>query len=146
LKQERGFTLLEVLVATVIMAIAVAGGLSAISGSLYNASRLTEVDRAAMLARRKMDELLVEKRLPRNVAMEGQYDPALTGGARCGWRAMVTPYEVAGAAAPGTPILDRVQVEIWWMAGDSRRSFVLDSYRRGSYTPQEIGAGAAAPR
>lgn len=146
MKQQRGFTLLEVLIATVIMAIAVAGALSALYGSLFNAGRLTEVDRASMLARRKMEELLVETRLPKNVVLEGPYDPALTGGYRSGWRATVTPYEIPPNPSLGTPILDRVQVEIWWFSGEQRRTFVLDSYRRTHYTAQEIAAGALTPR
>ena len=59
-----GFTLLEMLVATVIMGMAVVGLLSNISTSLQHASRLIEHDRAALAARRTMDELLVDSRLP----------------------------------------------------------------------------------
>ena len=57
MKRNRGFTLLEVMVATTIMAIAVVGLLSSLSASLRNAARLTDNDRSALLARRKMDEL-----------------------------------------------------------------------------------------
>ena len=61
-----GFTLLEVLVATTIMAIAVSGLLASLSTSLRVASRLTDYDRATLLAREKMDELLVnEKKIGR---------------------------------------------------------------------------------
>jgi len=49
--RTRGFTLLEVLVATLIMGLAVVGLLSAISTSMRNAARLTDYDRVAMVAR-----------------------------------------------------------------------------------------------
>ena len=52
------------MVATVIMAIAVTGLMSAISTSLRNAARLTDYDRAALFGRQKMDELLIADGLP----------------------------------------------------------------------------------
>ncbi len=60
--KPRGFTLLEMLVATAIMGIAVVALLANISTSMQNASRLTDYDRAALLAKRKMDELLLDGR------------------------------------------------------------------------------------
>ena len=59
-KHRRGYTLLEVLVATSIMAIAVVGLLSNLSTSLSNAARLTDYDRASVLAKRTMDNLMLE--------------------------------------------------------------------------------------
>src|SRR4029077_1217587 len=67
-KTRRGFTLLEMMVATVILAVAIVGLLSGITGALRNAARLTEYDRAVQLARLRMNELVVDERLPRNVA------------------------------------------------------------------------------
>ena len=52
-----GFTLLEVLVATLIMGIAISGILSGLSGAARNASRLTDHDRVTLLAQQKMDDL-----------------------------------------------------------------------------------------
>ncbi len=134
---QRGFTLLEVLVATVIMAIAVSGCLSALTTSMMNATRLTEVDRAAMLARHKMDEIQVEKKLPRNTVLAGPYEPVLLGGALGGWRAQISPFEVPPGPVIQGPILDRIQLEIWWMAGEQRRTFRLEGYRRYRLLPQE---------
>ena len=70
MKHQRGFTLLEVLVATAIMGIAVTGILSAISGASRNAARLTEYDRATLLARQRMDEILVDHKFPHKVWTE----------------------------------------------------------------------------
>jgi general secretion pathway protein I len=127
MNRERGFTLLEVLVATTVMGIAVVTMMSALSTSVRNASRLTDYDRVALLARAKMDSLLLDPKLPVLTLMEEQLDPVLLGGSRGGWRARLTPFETKPGGAPG---LDRLQLEIWWMAGDQRRSFSLEAFRR----------------
>jgi general secretion pathway protein I len=128
---QRGFTLLEVLVATLIMGIAVAGTLSGISTAARNASRLTQYDRATLLARQKMDELLVDTG---SVGVrDGFFNPAQTGGANIGWHAAVTPFE----GGPGPGIVDRVELEIWWMDGATRRVFALEGYRRARLRPGE---------
>jgi general secretion pathway protein I len=144
---ERGFTLLEVLVATVVMAIAVAGLMSAISSSLRNGARLTDHDRAALLGRQKMDELLVATGLEKGVPFQGTWGPEVTGGLDMGWIARLTPFEVPrGTRGVGTPFVERVELEIWWMNGAQRRSFRLDGYHRSVTTTADIAAmGAAGP-
>ena len=77
-RKPQGFTLLEVLVATAIMAIAVTGLLTSLSTSLRNAARVTSVDRATLLARQKMDELLSEPKLPKSAELpEPKVDPSI---------------------------------------------------------------------
>jgi general secretion pathway protein I len=131
---RKGFTLLEVLVATLIMGIAVSGLLSGLASTTRNAARLTEYDRATLLAKSKMDELLVDHLTPRNIEMSGVFDPALAGGANAGWNAIITPLEQAPASGAGKWVVDRIQVEIWWMSGPQnaplRRSFTLEGFRR----------------
>jgi general secretion pathway protein I len=131
MKRRRGFTLLEVMVATVIMGIAVSGVLSGLASAARNASRLTQYDRATLLARQKMDELLVDHGIRRGVPLEGVWDPALAGGASAGWRALVEPFEMTPGSGPGNWVLDRVQLEVWWMDGPTRRGFTLEGFRRG---------------
>lgn len=115
------------MVATLIMAIAVTGLLSAISTSMRSAARLTDYDRAVQLARQKMDELiLTTTKLPRNVPIEGAWNPA------SGWRARLSTFDKAEGAGPGSPILERIELEIWWMSADKRRTFVLEGFRRGA--------------
>ena len=139
----RGYTLLEVLVATTIFAIAGVGVLSALSTSTRNAGRITERDRAMLLARGKMDELLVDPSVPKGVALQGSFDPALTGPLPCGWRAEVTTFE-AGIKSAGAATLERVQVEVWWGPDNDRHQFRLSGYRRGMLSEAE--AAAYAPR
>ena len=65
--------------ATVIMGVAVVGLLSNLSTSLSNASRLTDYDRARLMAKRTMDEIMVSKQLPKGTPLEGFWDPSITG-------------------------------------------------------------------
>lgn len=128
---RRGFTLLEVLVATVIMGIAVAGLIAGLSQSVKNASRLTDYDRAAMLARTKMNELLLDVNLPFDGSVDGLFDSSQTGGVPTGWRASLRPFDVPPRAGPGMIILQRIALELWWQpASGTRRSIQLESYRR----------------
>jgi general secretion pathway protein I len=144
LKNQRGFTLLEVIVASVIVAIAVAGVLSALSSSMRNAARLTDYDRSAMLARRKMDELLVERKLPKFVQLEGRWDPALTNNRESGWLARIQPWEMPPNAGLNAPVLDRIELEVWWIEGGKRRTFTLEGFRRGQLSATDLVAKAGA--
>ena len=131
MKHNRGFTLLEVLVATAIMGIAIAGVLNTITGAARNAARLTEYDRAVLLAQSKMDELLAEPKLARNVPMAGEFDAVRTGGVPCSWRAVIQPFETVAGGAPGMADVDRVELEIDWMDGAVKHRFSLEGFRRG---------------
>ncbi len=137
-RQQRGFTLLEALVATMIMGVAIAGILNALAASARNVTRLTQADRAVVLARSKMDELLVNDALPRKTFIEGQFGLAEAGSVVSGWRARVTPIEAASEAAYWNWVVDRIELEIWWMDGATRRSFSLEGYRR-TLMPQGQG-------
>lgn len=143
--KRRGFTLLEMLVATAIMGIATVGLLAALSTSLRNAARLTEADRVALLARRQMDALLLDPALPRFVVFGGEFDRALSGGIPAGWRARLTPFEAPAGAGPGAAALERLELEIWWEpTPQKRRTFRLEGYRRGAVHPDDVVQAAAS--
>jgi general secretion pathway protein I len=137
-RQARGFTLLEMLVATLIMGIAVIGMMSEITASMRNASRVTNRDRAALLARSKMDELLLDPQFPLDTPVEGALDPSLTGGVAGGWRARLMRFEMPPTPAPGQQSLDRMSLEIWWMANNERRTFELSGYRTHVLRPEDL--------
>jgi general secretion pathway protein I len=137
-KNTRGFTLLEMIVATVILAVAVVGVMAGISGALRNAARLTSYDRAVQLARLRMNELMLDDRLPRNSVIEGAFDPQQAGGLDAGWRARVTLFEKPPAQAVGEMGIDRIELEVWWLAGAQRRTFTLDGYRPHALRPEDI--------
>jgi prepilin-type N-terminal cleavage/methylation domain-containing protein len=134
-KSQRGFTLLEALVATLIMAIAVAGILDALSASSRNVIRLTQADRAVILARTKMDALLVDDTLPRRTYVSGLFTAAESGAMNAGWQARATPIESAPGVTGHNWVIDRIELEIWWMDGATRHSFSLEGYRRALLAP-----------
>lgn len=128
---QKGFTLLEVMVATVIMGIAVAGLIAGLSQSVKNAARLTDYDRAAMLARTKMNDLLVDAALPFDGTIDGNFNPDQTGGVAMGWQAAVGPYDVPPHAGPGVVVLQRIGLELWWQPSTgTRRTVQLEGFRQ----------------
>jgi general secretion pathway protein I len=139
---KRGFTLLEMVVATLIMAIAVVGLLSGISGAMRNAARLRDYGRAVQLARLRMNELLMDYTLPRDTVVSGVFDPAQTGGIQAGWRARLANFEMPPAPAGGQLALDRIELEVWWASGDQHRVFALDAFRSRVLRPADVAPGA----
>jgi type II secretory pathway pseudopilin PulG len=111
------------LVATTIMGIAVVGLLSSLTTSMRNAGRVTDADRAAVLARSKMEELLSDPTLPFEAQWNGDFDQS------SGWIAQTGPFEVPPNAVPGSLMLQKVSLVVWWQNGASRHEFPLESYR-----------------
>ena len=141
MNRQRGFTLLEMIVATTIMAIAVVGLMAGLAASTRNAARLQDYDRAVQLGRVRMNELMLDRALPLNAVMEGRFDPSQTGGLEAGWRVRRTIFEMPPMIQPGQTALDRLEVEVWWMSGDKRRTYALDAYRPHILKQDEIPAG-----
>jgi general secretion pathway protein I len=138
--REGGFTLLEMIVATLIMAIAVTGLLSGISGATRNAARVREYDHVAQLAREQMNRLLTDYTLPASGTAGSNFDPALTGGMEAGWSARTSVAAPPPNDMPGELYLQRIELNIWWMSGGNRRSVMLEGFRRN-----KLEAKAATP-
>ena len=126
---QSGFSLLEMIVATALTGLTVVGLLSLTSQSLSNSARIREYDRAAMLARTQMDELLTVDPPVLNQPLEGAIDP-LTG-----WQARITPVEVDINTNVGGTLLARVDLTIWWQSDGRRKTFLLEGYRRVRIDP-----------
>lgn len=127
-RPHRGYTLLEVLVASTIMATAVGSLLSALTMSVRNASHVISSDRAAVLAKRTMEDLLASP-LPPGQVFQGRFDPrqvALDGG----WQARVELFESVPGAPRNRGIVERLVLELWWMDGVRRRTFQLEAFRQ----------------
>ena len=124
-RRERGFTLLELLVATAILGIAVAALLGGLSASMNNASRAFDYDRAALASKQKMEELLAMPNLPRFQEVSGELAPGIA------WRARMTPFDLPLGIGPGAQVVDRVELLATWRNGSNVREIRLEGYRRG---------------
>ena len=136
---KRGFTLLEMIVASTVMAIAVVGLLSGIAGATRNAARLRDYDRVVQLARMQMDFLLVDRTAAGSGS--GSFDAQQTGGLAAGWRSRISPSQTPPIRMSGQPVLERIELEIWWMQGDQRRTFTLDAFRTRFLSANSSGPG-----
>jgi type II secretion system protein I len=129
-----GFTLLEALVATAIMAAAVSTLLAALSASTRNASRVSEHDRATLLAKRTIDNLLLDPTLPHDTDLEGHW--AAQEGLQGGWRARLHLFEAPPNLRPGMQVLERLVFQVWWRSGNQTRTLDFEAFRRVSWSPQ----------
>ena len=127
--RRNGFSLLEVLVATLIMGIAVTGLIVGLSQSVKNAARLADYERAVMVARTKMNDLRLDEMLPIDGAVEGTFPPADWAGLRSGWHATTQPFDIPENAGPGTPIMQQISLQVWWepLSGTRRTIQVMGS-------------------
>jgi general secretion pathway protein I len=138
MRTRAGFSLLEVMVATLIMAVAVVTLLSSLTTSLRNAARITDYDRAAMLAKHKMDELLLAPRLPMGQVIEGRFEPAQAPGLDASWRAQATIFEAPPNGAPGTEVLARIDLIVQYKNGERVRSLRIEGFRKRTLLPGDI--------
>jgi general secretion pathway protein I len=124
-----GFSLLEVLVATVVMGIAVTGLIVGLSQSVKNAARLSDYDRAAMMARTKMNDLLLDVNLPLQGAVEGSFEQGKAA-VPSGWKAVTNPFDLPPNVGPGSMVLQQIALQVWWQPiTGTRRTLQVEGYR-----------------
>ena len=123
-QRTSGFSLLEMIVAMTVLSLAIVGLLGLIRGSLANAARVRENDRAAMRARSTMTELLATDPLPVPATLSGRYDD------NSGWNARTSPAEMPITARTGGVMIVRVNLTVWWNSERRRKTAVFDGFRR----------------
>ena len=119
------------LVATALMAIAIIGLLTLVSTSLSNAVVVRDYDRAAMLGKAKMNELLTVSPVPIGRPLSGRYDDAWR------WEAIVTPFEAIPPVRVGGRMILRVQVMISWQNAINARQSEFIGYRTVRIRPDD---------
>ncbi|HEX7023254.1 MAG TPA: hypothetical protein VF187_00430, partial [Gemmatimonadales bacterium] len=106
-----------------------------------NAARLQDYDRAVQLGRTRMNDLMLDMRMPRNTTVSGTFDRSQTGGLEAGWKARLSQFSLPPVIQVGQAGLDRVELEIWWKSGLTTRTFTIDAYRPRPITAADVAAG-----
>jgi general secretion pathway protein I len=149
--RQQGFTLLEVLVAFVVLAVALGLLLGMLSRGLKQVGQAGSETEASLHAQSLLDALGTLEPIEPGVR-EGEFERG-----RYHWRLEVTqgedpapppppppggePQEVAGL---GAPVLYRVALQVEWGAGTPAQRLRFATLRLRS-PPANAGAGAAAP-
>ena len=124
---QKGFTLLEVLVATIILAVAVSALMANLSTSTANLFKVNDIDRLTFLSKRKMDELLSIQNIRRMVIHEGVLEADAKDKPIAGFKAQILPFGPVSQSS--NERLERVRLETWLQSGSRRRTLLLESFR-----------------
>ena len=124
--KEQGFTLLEVLMAVMILSLAVPAILYQFSVGMEAGSRARDATEAVLHAKEKIEELkaFVEED---GGGGSGNFDDGYT------WQARVEPYEVPEKEAGENDVLEfellQLTVTVGWDAGGQRRQLELSTLK-----------------
>lgn len=130
-RHSRGFSLLEVLVAFVILGLVLGALMEIFSGGLRNVGLAGEYQRAALLAQSKLATVGIELPLKESES-NGEFDSTYR------WQISIRPYqstqiEAANQAAGPTPVMPvalvEVEIKVLWGADDRVRTVSLKTLR-----------------
>ena len=76
-----------------------------------------------------MNNLLADDTMRPGTALNGAFNHEITGGIDVEWQSRLTTIEMPPTVAVGQPCLQRVELQISWLAGDQKRTFTLEAYR-----------------
>jgi type II secretion system protein I len=129
-RRQVGFTLIEVLVALVILGLGVASILVAYSSGINLMRVARDKTTAALLARSKLEETLATG----NADIEGDTDEERYNGVLYAYRITTTPLPLVNKTVADhfkdLPQLEEIRVDVYWGEKDKQQRYELVSYRR----------------
>ncbi|HZQ93135.1 MAG TPA: prepilin-type N-terminal cleavage/methylation domain-containing protein [Terriglobales bacterium] len=125
---QRGFTLMEVLVASVVMATAFVAVVSLMSQSLRNLDRMRPHETALLHAREKMSEQLLNEQLAAGTT-SGRWDDGYR------WRVQIDPAPGPAPQLAGYGLF-RIRVEVAWGEAREARTYALETTQWAQQAPE----------
>jgi general secretion pathway protein I len=120
---NRGFTLIETLVAISILAISLVVLLQLFSGGLKSSKLSDDYTRGIFHAREKMDEILLAGELTAGV-IDGQFDDGFR------WRAEALQLDIKEAKDVKLPFRAfNIKMDVMWDAGGREKHFVISAIK-----------------
>lgn len=157
IRTQRGFTLLEVLVAMSLIGIGFATAFVALSGARRLSEKVGAHEVAMQIARAKLDEILYSKGNTLIEDTEGTKE-LIYAGQSFGYQVKIRPVAVPLAATPDDTLVEDVGIEVFWSHGDTknakekRHSYQLATMRmtpkaltQATANPAAAAAAASAP-
>lgn len=147
IRTQRGFTLLEVLVAMSLIGIGFATAFVALSGARRLSEKVGAHEVAMQIARAKLDEILYSKGNTLIEDTEGTKE-LIYAGQSFGYQVKIRPVAVPLAATPDDTLVEDVGIEVFWSHGDTknakekRHSYQLATMRM---TPKALAQATANP-
>ena len=146
-ENNRGFTLLEVMLAVVIMGIVVVLIMNLFSGALRNQKIGTEYLKASILARTKMDKILLSSDIEPEES-QGEFDPPYNN---YSWKTKISPVSMTATLgedeiekrlekADNIPEIFKIEVRVIWKNG--AKEYKLTTMKtiikpmEGGFTPE----------
>src|SRR5207247_9559771 len=121
MKNQRGFTLMEVLVAASVLGIAATALFGLLSKSLSNLRKVEDLHRYELAAQDLMNRVLLLETIPAPATAEGAVDNL--GGH---WNVRVTPWAPATLEKKPDQSVLHVDVEVSWLGRSSHRRILVD--------------------
>ena len=126
MKNQRGFTLIEVVVATAIFGIATASLFALLSRSLANLKKIEDIRHYQLAGEDIMSRTLLLSKLPAGGSIDGELQrPAAH------WTVKITPWIPSTLDSRPPDAVMKIDVEVRWQGRSTQRSLTLEALKAG---------------
>jgi general secretion pathway protein I len=123
---SKGFTLIEIMVAMAVLGVCLVTIMQLFSGGLRSSKVSNDYTRAAIRAKEKMEEILLN-----NEFSEGSFSGDFADGFR--WRVDVAQFKIVEEGMPTVPVdLFEIRVGVLWNDGNREKHFDISTLRTGT--------------
>jgi prepilin-type N-terminal cleavage/methylation domain-containing protein len=123
MKNKRGFTLIEVVVAAAVLGMAASALFGLLSTSLFNLRKVEDLHRYEIAAQDVMNRVLLLSQMP----PEGQAEGVLDEGGR--WVVSIAPWAPSNLEGRPREAVLRVEVVVTWPGRSSQRSIKAEALK-----------------